>query len=140
KARPTLLKGVEYDRVPLGDGESVTSNDRIEVRVTVEAKNDYSYLVFEDLKPAGFEAVELQSGASLYATGVGTSRTQWVYRELRDRKVALFIDHLPQGLWEIRYTLRAEVPGTYHALPLLGQAMYVPDVRANGDEVRVEVK
>lgn len=140
KARPTLLKGVEYDRVPLGDGESVASNDRIEVRVTVEAKNDYSYLVFEDLKPAGFEAVELQSGASLYATGVGTSRTQWVYRELRDRKVALFIDHLPQGLWEIRYTLRAEVPGTYHALPLSGQAMYVPDVRANGDEVRVEVK
>ena len=39
----------------------------------------------------------------------------------------------------IRYTLRAEVPGSFHALPLVGHAMYVPDIRANGDEVRVTV-
>ena len=51
----------------------------------------------------------------------------------------MFIDHLPQGTWEIRYTMRAEAPGTFHALPLLGQAMYVPEIRANGDEVRVTV-
>jgi hypothetical protein len=28
---------------------------------------------------------------------------------LRDRKVALFIDHLPQGLWQIRYAFRASL-------------------------------
>ena len=49
------------------------------------------------------------------------------------------LNRLPQGLWTIKYTLRAEVPGTFHALPLLGQAMYVPDVRANGEEVRLTV-
>jgi uncharacterized protein YfaS (alpha-2-macroglobulin family) len=140
KPRPTLLKGVEYDRIALGDGEAIASGERVEVVLTVDTKNDYSYMLFEDLKPAGFEAVELQSGTPLYATGIKTNRNAWVYRELRDRKVALFIDHLPQGLWEIRYTLRTETPGTYHALPLLGQAMYVPDVRANGEETRVEVR
>lgn len=139
KPRPTLLKGVEYDRVALRDGESIASGDRVEVLVTIDSKNDYSYLLFEDLKPAGFEAVELQSGTALFATGIKTNRSAWVYQELRDRKVAMFIDHLQQGLWEIRYTLRAEVPGSFHALPLLGQAMYVPDVRANGEEVRVVV-
>ena len=61
------------------------------------------------------------------------------FYELRDRKVALFIDKLPQGVWEIRYTLRAETPGTFHAMPLLGHAMYVPEIRANGREVRVTV-
>jgi uncharacterized protein YfaS (alpha-2-macroglobulin family) len=140
KPRPTLLKGVEYDRVPMLSGESIASGERVEVLVSIETKNDYTYLLFEDLKPAGFEAIELQSGQSLFATGVKTGRTAWVYQELRDRHVAMFIDRLPQGLWEIRYTLRAEVPGSFHALPLLGQAMYVPDVRANSDEVRVEVK
>lgn len=140
KPRPTLLKGVEYDRVPMLSGESIASGERVEVLVSIETKNDYSYLLFEDLKPAGFEAIELQSGQSLFAKGVKTDRTAWVYQELRDRHVAMFIDQLPQGLWEIRYTLRAEVPGSFHALPLLGQAMYVPDVRANSDEVRVEVK
>ena len=66
--RPTLLKGVLYDRVPLRDGESIKSGERVEVVVTVDAKNDYEYLLFEDLKPAGFEAVELQSGEPLCAT------------------------------------------------------------------------
>src|SRR6185503_18379775 len=135
--RPTLLKGVLYDRIPLRDGDAVVSGERIEVVATIETKNDYEYLLFEDLKPAGFEAVELQSGASLYATTTDQQKTQSIYQELRDRKVAMFADSLEQGTWEIRYTLRAETPGSFHALPLLGHAMYVPDVRANGEEVRV---
>jgi alpha-2-macroglobulin len=138
--RPTLLKGVRYDKVPLRDGEAIASGERVEVVITVEPKNDYSYLIFEDLKPAGLEAVALQSGESLFATERKGGRSAFVYQELRDRKVALFANHLQQGIWEIRYTLRAEVPGTFHALPVLGQAMYVPDIRANGDETMIEVR
>jgi uncharacterized protein YfaS (alpha-2-macroglobulin family) len=137
--KPTLLKGVQYDKVPLRDGDSVVSGERVEVVIRIEPKNDYSYLIFEDLKPAGLEAVALQSGEALWASDQ-KGRTVFVYQELRDRKVALFIDHLPQGIWEVRYTLRAEVPGSFHALPVLGHAMYVPDVRGNGDEVRLTVR
>jgi alpha-2-macroglobulin len=164
--RPTLLKGYVHDPVPLRDGESVVSGQRVEVVVTVETKNDYEYLILEDLKPAGLEAVELVSGQPLYARRIRTSQAEermetreagrvaptvappdsdtigsaWVYRELRDRKVAMFIDRLEQGVWEIRYQLRAEVPGTFHALPLIGQAMYVPEIRGNSAEVRMTVE
>jgi hypothetical protein len=31
------------------------------------------------------------------------------------------------------------VPGKFHALPVLGQALYVPELRANSAEIRVEV-
>lgn len=166
--RPTLLKGYVYDRVPLRDGEEVASGDRIQVVVTIEAKNNYEYLLFEDLKPAGFEAVEVRSGEALSARELKSSaverrfsnhapvvsnadednpenpnrytdRTSYVYQELRDRKVALFVDNLSQGVWEIRYDLRAEAPGNFHALPMLGQAMYVPEIRCNDDEMRVRV-
>jgi len=219
--RPTLLKGLVYDKVPLLDGESVTSGERIETVLTLEAKNNYEYLLFEDLKPAGFEAVAVRSGESLYARelksgaverkfgevgkpapgpekspkskgpkskvgaavpavaaelavaepaiaiapgapvarvaavrppigilpprpiGIGepdfTGRTRWVYQELRDRKVALFLDKLPEGVWQLRYEMRAEVPGVFHALPVLGHAMYVPEIRCNGAELRVTV-
>jgi uncharacterized protein YfaS (alpha-2-macroglobulin family) len=68
-----------------------------------------------------------------------TGRQRWVYQELRDRKVALFLDKLPEGVWEIRYDLRAEVPGSFHALPVVGHAMYVPEIRCNGQELRVKV-
>jgi hypothetical protein len=192
--RPTLLKGYVYDREPLEDGGSVKSGDRVQTVVTIESKNNYEYLLFEDLKPAGLEAVEVRSGESLYAyelksgavdrkygtdttgeagpppdanaktqAGAGktgtrvnargiisrpaqvndedhTGRSRWVYQELRDRKVALFIDKLPQGVWEIKYDLRAEVPGQFHALPVTGQAMYVPEIRCNGAETRITVE
>ena len=190
--KDTLLKGPVYERVPLLDNEEINSGERVEVVLTIETKNDYEYLIFEDLKPAGFEAVQIRSGESLYARqfkssgidykfgvegeaqnqsgeikhgqtnrrmskpgGSGsrwggypeggdynrdyTGRSSWVYQELRDRKVALFIGDLPQGVWEIKYDLRAEVPGKFHALPVLGHAMYVPEIRCNGSEVRVVV-
>ncbi len=167
---PTLLKGHVYERVPLREGETVTSGDRVEVVVTIEAKNNYEYLLFEDLKPAGLEAVQLRSGEPLAARemksgsaeqkfgaadlahaqsrrrspatvteGSYTGRSSYVYQELRDRKVALFIGKLPQGVWEIRYSLRAEVPGSFHALPVLGHAMYVPEIRCNDEEIRIKV-
>jgi hypothetical protein len=140
----TLLKGVVSDRVPLNDGEAVKSGDRIAVVLTVEAKNNYEYLLFEDLKPAGLEAVQIRSGEGVYVrelkSGGGfTGRTRWVYQELRDRKVALFIDRLPEGVWQISYEMRAEAPGAFHALPVLGHAMYVPEIRTNGAETRVRV-
>ena len=141
---PTLLKGIVSERVPLNDGETVKSGDRVEVVLTVEAKNNYEYLLFEDLKPAGLEAVAVRSGESLFvrelkADGGFTGRERWVYQELRDRKVALFIDRLPQGVWQLSYEMRAEAPGAFHALPVLGQAMYVPEIRTNGAETRVRV-
>jgi uncharacterized protein YfaS (alpha-2-macroglobulin family) len=166
-SRPTLLKGVVYDREPLNDGDSVASGERVETVVTVESKNNYEYLVFEDMKPAGFEAVQIRSGESLYARELKsgaverryaagrkevalsadeaadasdfTGRTRWVYQELRDRKVALFLDKLPEGVWEMRYEMRAETPGRFHALPVLGHAMYVPEIRCNSEETRVTV-
>ncbi len=152
----TLLRGYVYEQVPLGDGGRVVSGERVEVVLTIEAKNDYEYLVFEDLKPAGLEAVELRSGQPLYAREVRsaaldvppdqrdpadyTGRQRWVYQELRDRKVVAFIDKLPEGIWELRYELRAEVPGRFHALPVLGHAMYVPEIRCNGEEIRLRVE
>ena len=106
-------------------------------------------------KGLAIRRVQLVSGQSLHARELKSSaferdpasrenedytgRSRWVYQELRDRKVALFIDKLPEGFWELRYELRAEVPGEFHALPLLGHAMYVPEIRANGEELRIHV-
>ena len=141
---PTLLKGYVAEKIPLSEGETIKSGDRVEVVVTVEAKNNYEYLLFEDLKPAGLEAVQVRSGESMYvrelkSSGGFTGRARWVYQELRDRKVALFIDRLPEGIWQLSYEMRAEAPGTFHALPVLGHAMYVPEIRTNGAETRVRV-
>jgi hypothetical protein len=59
--------------------------------------------------------------------------------ELRDSKVAFFLDRLPQGTRVLRYRIRAEIPGEFHALPTNGYAMYAPEVRAISDEMRLVV-
>ncbi|MGE9297103.1 MAG: hypothetical protein ACQKBV_12525 [Puniceicoccales bacterium] len=145
----TLLDGYLSRTEALVSGGEVQSGDRIKVTITVEAKNNLEYLLIEDLKPAGFEAVALQSGAPLYAREVRpdaladedryTGRQRWVYQELRDRQIACFADKLPQGVWEITYELRAETPGSFSALPVISEAMYVPEIRANSAEVKVTI-
>jgi uncharacterized protein YfaS (alpha-2-macroglobulin family) len=126
---PTAL---EYTREEIKDQAKVKSGDLIEVELVVNAKNDYEYLLFEDMKAAGFEPVDVRSGYD-------SSDSLSYYVEMRDDKTAFFVENLPQGKRVLRYRVRAEVPGTFHALPTNGYAMYAPEVRATSDELRVGV-
>jgi uncharacterized protein YfaS (alpha-2-macroglobulin family)/tetratricopeptide (TPR) repeat protein len=117
---------LDWKRAKLEEGEILRSGERIEVRLDIEAKNHYEYLVFEDPKPAGCEPVQLRSG---YSYGNLCSNM-----ELRDAKVVFFLDYLEQGRHAITYAMRAEVPGRFHALPASGYAMYAPRVRGISDE------
>ncbi len=121
-----------YDREELPSGAQVQSGDMIEVELVIESKNDYEYLVFEDMKPAGCEPIALRSGAG---EGAGV----YSYMELRDEKVAFFISNMPQGTRAVRYRVRAEIPGSFHALPTNGYSMYAPDVRCISDEWRLGI-
>lgn len=135
----TLLDGYRFDREPWKIDEPADRDQRIEVTLTIEAKNDLEYVLVEDLKPAGLEAVNVQSGGGLEAVGKD-GKTVPVYCELRDRKVALFLRRVPQGVWTIRYELRTETAGDFSALPVMGGAMYAPEIRANGESRRVEIR
>jgi len=126
-SKPTGLTADGYIRSLVKPGEALTSGDLLEVELLIESKNRYEYLVFEDMKPAGCEPVDLRSG-SRYADGLCSNM------ELRDEKVAFFITSLPQGRRIIRYRVRAEIPGRFHALPHNAYAMYAPAVRALSDE------
>jgi hypothetical protein len=130
--RPVDSAPTEYVRTEIKDGDQLQSGDLVEVELILDSANDYSYLVFEDMKPAGMEPVELRSGA---AWGDGLCSNV----ELRDEKVALFVDRLPQGTRVLRYRMRAEIPGSFHALPTNGYAMYAPEVRAISDEQRMGI-
>ncbi len=168
RAKPTLLHGEVFERVPLADGDPIRSGERLEVVVTVQSIVDLEYVLIEDPKAAGWEATEIQSGGPFYAyqlrkdevarrfggaanlldapfrrdgadRGSSSSRgrtgqSRFAYRELRDDRAAIFLDKLPAGVWELSHTLRAEVPGTYHALPTVAEAMYAPEFRGNSAE------
>ncbi len=129
----------KYQRVPiLGpfDPQWTTqgplkSGQLIEVELEIESKNDYEYVVFEDLKAAGCEAVEVRSGYNANDLGA--------YMELRDERVTFFVRQLARGQHSVSYRLRAEIPGLFSALPTKASAMYAPELKANSDEMKVRI-
>jgi hypothetical protein len=122
----------KYEREELKEGATLKSGELVEIELEIDSKNDYEYLLFEDMKPAGFEPVDVQSGY----THTGMS----AYRELRDERVCFFVRTLPRGKNSVSYRMRAEIPGTFNALPTKASAMYAPELRGNSDEIRLSVK
>ena len=125
-------KVLKYDRVPIKDGDTLKSGELVEVELTLESKNDYEYLLFEDMKPAGFEPDDVRSGYTWEGLGA--------YREFRDNRVGFFVRALPLGKHNLSYRLRAEIPGKFSALPAKGNGMYAPELRANSDEMKIGVE
>lgn len=122
----------KYERKPLENGGLLKSGDLVEVELEIESKNDYEYVFFEDLKPAGFEAVDVRSGYGRNAMGA--------YTEFRDERVAFFVRALARGKHSLAYRLRAEIPGRFGALPAKAFAMYAPELKANSDEYKVRIE
>ena len=121
----------KYERVELRNLSTLKSGDLVEIELEIDSKNDYEYLVFEDMKAAGFEPVEVRSGYS--SNGMRT------YMELRDERVTLFARRLARGKHSVNYRMRAEIPGSYSALPTKAYAMYAPELKGNSDEMKISI-
>jgi uncharacterized protein YfaS (alpha-2-macroglobulin family) len=122
----------KYERQEIADLAILKSGDLVEIELTIQSKNDYEYLLFEDMKPAGFEPCEVRSGYNGNEMGA--------YVEFRDERVCFFIRALTRGTHSVSYRMKAEIPGRFSALPTRGGAMYAPELRANSDEFKLIVE
>jgi alpha-2-macroglobulin len=122
----------KYERQELKNLSEVRSGDLVEIELVLDSKNDYEYMIVEDMKPAGFEPVDLRSGYNGNDMGA--------YVEFRDNRVVFFVRVLARGRHSVAYRMRAETPGRFSALPAGVSAMYAPELRANSDELKLRVK
>jgi uncharacterized protein YfaS (alpha-2-macroglobulin family) len=122
----------KYERTELKNLDLLKSGDLCEIELEIDSKNDYEYVIFEDMKAAGFEPVFVRSGYSANDLGA--------YMELRDEKVCFFVRALARGKHSVSYRLRAEIPGKFSALPTRAYAMYAPELRGNSDEIKLAIE
>jgi uncharacterized protein YfaS (alpha-2-macroglobulin family) len=122
----------KYERSELANLAKLKSGDLVEIELEIESKNDYEYLIFEDMKASGFEPVEVRSGYGGNEMGA--------YMELRDEKVCFFVRALARGKHNLSYRMRAEIPGTFSALPTQASAMYAPELKGNSDEIKLSIE
>lgn len=122
----------KYERQEIANLATLKSGDLVEVELVIDSKNDYEYLIFEDMKAAGFEPVEVQSGYN--------GNDLHAYMELRDNRVSFFARALARGKHSVSYRLRAEIPGKFSALPTRAYAMYAPELKGNSDEIKLSIE
>ncbi len=121
----------KYQRELLPDLSTLKSGELVEIELEIDSKNDYEYLIFEDMKAAGFEPVDLRSGYTGNALGA--------YVEFRDNRVVFFVGSLARGNHSVAYRMRAEIPGKFSALPTRAWAMYAPELKANSNELKLQI-
>ena len=132
RGQPVVRNVGKYRREELADLSTLKSSDLVEIVLTIESKNDYEYLLFEDMKAAGFEPVDLESGYQ--------SNSMGAYMELRDDRVCFFARTLTRGKHSVAYRVRAEIPGKFSALPTRASAMYAPELKGNSDELKLKIE
>ena len=116
----------------LKDGDTVKAGEMLEIRVDLDSKNDYEYILIEDKKGAGFEPLDGLSGWKNLGGG-------WAYVENREKKTAMFLREISRGAHSFTYRVRVETPGVIHVLPAKVEAMYAPRLRGNSDEIRLKI-
>jgi uncharacterized protein YfaS (alpha-2-macroglobulin family) len=122
----------KFKREELKEGDTLKSGDQVEIELEIDSKNDYEYILFEDMKAAGFEPVDLRSGYNGNSLGA--------YMELRDNRVSFFVRALARGKHSVSYKMRAEIPGKFAALPAKASAIYAPELKGNSDEIKLKIE
>jgi uncharacterized protein YfaS (alpha-2-macroglobulin family) len=108
--------------------------DIVLVRLRVHANGRMRYLLLEDYIPAGFEIVD--KGDVDY--------WDWDYwfsgRDIRDDRIAFFLEEVPNGWSSVEYRMRAAFPGAYHSLPARVFDMYQPSLFAASAESEFTIR
>lgn len=115
-------------RTPVKEGAVLKVGEVVEEVLEVQAERALRYLVVEDHRPAGLEALP------------PPPPFRGAHVELADPGPAFYLPELPPGTHRIVYRLRAETPGDFHAAPATVREAYDPSVTGATRAWRVQVE
>lgn len=117
----------------LKEGDEVEIGSEIQVRLTITCKNAFDFVSVTDLKPAAFENQDLLSSWQY------KSRLSY-YQEMQNSQTNFFFDYLPNGTYELKYTLRPTAAGIYNAGAAVIQSQFAPKFGAHSAGFYIKVK
>lgn len=117
----------------LKNGDQLNPGDEVEARLTIKSQSAFDFVVLSDPKPAGFETDTLLSG---WKYDGQLPR----YEELKENTTNFFLQKLPQGAYELKYTMRPTSAGAFTSGAAQVQSMYMPEMTAHSAGFKVKVK
>jgi hypothetical protein len=110
-------------------------------KVSLTLKSDAYYLIIEDYIPAGAEILDTNLNTSQQFISEPDPRDPfrdgwgwWYFNnpQIYNDRIAWSVDYLPEGTYELTYTLVPSQPGEYRVLPARAWEFYFPEVQGNG--------
>jgi uncharacterized protein YfaS (alpha-2-macroglobulin family) len=117
----------------LKEGDEVEVGSEIQVRLTITSKNRFDFVSVSDLKPAAFENQDLLSNWKY------NNRLSY-YQEMQNSQTNFYFDSLPNGTYELKYTLRPTAAGLYNAGAAVIQSQFAPQFGAHSAGFYIKVK
>ena len=140
---------------------SASLGDVVRVQVTVIAPTDRVFAKVEDFLPAGLEPIDprlkivpvelrerlqadrtealLGDAPRYYAPWYAWYYNPWDQTDIRDDRVVLLANRLPQGVHEFVYYARATTPGDFFVAPAHAEETFFPEVFGRSDSGRFSV-
>lgn len=112
------------------------------VKLTITVPEDRHFVAVESPLPAGMEPIDLglltsqqnllegevnEDAKNIWGYSWYWNPHWWTHEELRDDRIFLFADHLPAGVYEYEYLIRATTPGKFRLRPARVWEMYFPE-------------
>lgn len=119
--------------VPITDTTHLKAGNLIKVKLIIKSDRDLEYVHLQDMRAAGFEPLNVLSGA------------KWIgsfgyYESTRDASTDFFIGYLPRGTYVFEYSLRVNNAGNFSNGITNIQCMYAPEFNAHSQGIRVDIK
>ena len=118
---------------PLTTTNVLKQGQLLTVRIEIVAGRDMEYVQLKDMRPSGFEPVNVLS-AYKYQDGLG------YYESTKDASTNFFISFLRKGTYVFEYDLRVIQAGNFSNGITTLQCMYAPEFGAHSQGSRVAVK
>lgn len=138
---PTVGGTLRPRHEPLTEPLTAHLDDTVEVRLRLHTDFDLEEVIVTDPSLAGLDAGLRASGEPLQLVSTAPGQptlqaiAQWEAQGLR-----LLIDRLPAGEWEVRYTLQAMTPGTFHGLPAVLEVPAAPVIQGHSAETLMTIQ
>ena len=121
--------GMTVKREIIGDASHLHVGDKVRVRITIKADQDYDFVQISDKRAACLEPVDVVSG---YRNGC--------YRVVKDNSTHFYADRLRKGTTVIESEYYVDRPGKYETGICTVQCVYAPAFSARTSSISLSVE
>jgi uncharacterized protein YfaS (alpha-2-macroglobulin family) len=116
------------------EGKTIPLGSLVRVRVKIKTNSEHHYVAIDDKLPAGLEPLNTSLATTervsqdQFTTITQRSLAVLSYNEIRDHRVAFYVDEMLPAEYEYTYVARATTPGIFLRPAGRVEAMYQPEI------------